>query len=115
MSSLIDAIINSDNVDLDQTIRKKEDSRRPNGRNRQRSSPRPQGPPSESNGHLSDMEGFPDDEVVGTRGTDRKRQRNPTDRPVPKVVDALGEKVAEEFHTFLDGYLTCSFQLYERS
>ena len=105
MSSLIDAIINSDHLDQDQIARKKAHSRRPNGLNRQRSSPRPQGPPSESNGHVSDIEGFPDDEVVGARGTDRNRQRNPTDRLVPKVVDALGEKVAEEFHTFLDGYI----------
>ena len=100
MSSIVDALINSDNVDLDLAVGKKKESRRTNGQ--QRSSPRPQGPPSESNGHLSDMEGFADDEVVGIRGTDRSRQQNPMDRVVPKVADVLGEKVAEEFETFLD-------------
>lgn len=106
MSSIVDAVINSDNLDLNLGIGKKEAPRVPNGRRRQRSSPRPQGPPSESNGHLSDVEGFPDDEVVGVRGTDRNRARNPMDRAVPKVVDEVGEKVAEEFENFLDAYDT---------
>ena len=104
MSSIVDAVINSDNIKVNLGIGKKEAPRVPNGRRRQRSSPRPQGPPSESNGHLSDVEGFPDDEVVGVRGTDRSRARNPMDRAVPKVVDEVGEKVAEEFENFLDGY-----------
>ena len=99
MSSIVDALIHSDNVDLDLAIGRKNGSRRTNGH---RSSPRPQGPPSESNGYLSDVEGFADDEVVGIRGTDRSRQQNTTDRVVPKVADVLGEKVAEEFETFLD-------------
>lgn len=76
--------------------------RTPNGRNAQRSSPRPYEPPSESNGALSDGEGFPDDEVVGVRGTDRNRPRDPMAQAVPKVVDRVGEKVAEEFEKFLD-------------
>ena len=101
MSSIVDALINSDNLDLDLAVGRKKESRRTN-RQQQRSSPRPQGPPSESNGHLSDMDGFADDEVVGVRGTDRSRQQNPMDRVVPKVADVLGEKVAEEFETFLD-------------
>ena len=99
MSSIVDALIHSDNLDLDLAVGKEKGFRRTNA---QRSSPRPQGPPSESNGHLSDMEGFADDEVVGIRGTDRSRQQNPMDRAVPKVADVLGEKVAEEFETFLD-------------
>ena len=69
-----------------------------------RSSPRPHGPPSESNGALSDAEGFPDDEVVGIRGTDRNRPRDPMAQAIPKVVDRVGEKVAEEFENFLDQY-----------
>ena len=104
MSSIVDALLNSDNPDFDLAIQKKSTSKIPNGRSRQQSSPRPQGPPSESNGHHSDVEGFADDEVVGVRGTDRNRARNPMDRAVPKVVDEVGEKVAEEFETFLDGY-----------
>ena len=107
MTSIVDAILNSDNPDLDLAAAVgKNGVSRPtkNGRNGQRSSPRPSGPPSESNGALSDMEGFPDDEVVGVRGTDRNRPRDPMARAVPKVVDRVGEKVAEEFENFLEQY-----------
>ena len=65
-------------------------------------------PPSESAGAgaYSDMEtGFADDEVVGARGTDRNRPRDPMARAVPRVVDRVGEKVAEEFEAFLEGYV----------
>ena len=100
MSSIVDAIINSDNLDLDLGVGRKD---LPNKRAREKSSPRPRGPPSESNGHPSEIGGFGDDEVVGVRGTVGNRPRNPMDRAIPKVVDVLGEKVAEEFETFLDG------------
>lgn len=107
MSSIIDAVISSDNTDRISDRRTSNNGGgAPNGRERIRSSPRPRGPPSESNGALSDPEGFPDDEVVGLRGTDRTRPRNPMDRAVPKVVDKVGEKVAEEFEKFLDMYIT---------
>ena len=104
MSSIVDAILNSDNPDLDlaAAVGKNGASRVPKARSAQRTSPRPSGPPSESNGALSDMEGFPDDEVVGVRGTDRNRPRDPMARAVPKVVDRVGEKVAEEFESFLE-------------
>ena len=69
--------------------------------NAQRSSPAPYGP-SESNGALSDVEGFAEDEVVGARGTDRNRPKDPMARAVPRVVDQVGEKVAEEFESFLE-------------
>src|SRR3989442_45310 len=65
------------------------------------SSSRPRGPPTESLGNRSDDEGLPDDEVVGVRGTDR-RPRNPLDHAVPRVVDAVGEKVQESFEQFLE-------------
>ena len=106
MSSIIDAVFSSDNLDQrsDGRARKNGVINAPNGREPIRSSPRPRGPPSDSNGGLSDAEGFPDDEVVGLRGTDRNRPRNPMDRAVPKVVDKVGEKVAEEFEKFLDMY-----------
>jgi DNA replication licensing factor MCM6 len=64
-----------------------------------RSSPRPQGPPSESNGAYSDAEG-PEglEEVV--------RARRPNDRaPPPKVVDEVGERVGEVFATFLETHV----------
>lgn len=106
MSSIVDGILNSDNPDLDLAAGRRPNgaSRTSNGRNRQRSSPQPYAPPSESNGALSDAEGFPDDEVVGTRGRDRNRPRDPMRRDVPKVVDQVGEKVAEEFEIFMEKY-----------
>lgn len=102
MSSIVDGILNSDNPDLDLAAgaRRNGASKMPNGRSAQRSSI----PPSESNGALSDVEGFPDDEIVGARGTDRNRPRDPMARAVPRVVDRVGEKVAEEFENFLDKY-----------
>ena len=65
--------------------------------------PRSSVPPSESNA-FSDVEGFADDEVVGARGTDRNRPRDPMSKAVPRVVDKVGEKVAEEFENFLEQY-----------
>ncbi|KAI4263136.1 MAG: hypothetical protein L6R42_001707, partial [Xanthoria sp. 1 TBL-2021] len=107
MSAIVDRILTSDTPDLDLAAGRRSNgaSNQPNGRNRQRSSPRPYGPPSESNGALSDGEGFPDDEVVGVRGTDRNRPRDPMQRQVPKVVDLVGEKVAEEFENFMEKYV----------
>ena len=99
MSSTLGAMLNSDAPLAAGTKRA---PKTPNGRNAQRSSPRPYGPPSENNAALSDGEGFPDDEVVGVRGTDRNRPRDPMAQAVPKVVDKVGEKVAEEFEKFLD-------------
>ena len=61
------------------------------------SSPRPQGPPSESNAALSDAEGetgFPDDEVVRAR-----RALNPS--APTRVTDEVGERVADVFEQFL--------------
>ena len=107
MSTVVDAILSSDNPNLDlaAAVGRNGVSKTPNARRSvQPSSPRPYGPPSESNGALSDVEGFPDDEVVGIRGTDRNRPRDPMARAVPKVVDKVGEKVAEEFENFLEQY-----------
>lgn len=97
MSSVVNGLLNSDNPDLDLAAggaRRNGASKMPNRRSSI--------PPSESNGALSDTEGFPDDEVVGARGTDRNRPRDPMARAVPKVVDRVGEKVAEEFENFMD-------------
>ncbi|KAI4095828.1 MAG: hypothetical protein LQ344_001382 [Seirophora lacunosa] len=107
MSSLVDGLLQSNNPDLD--FAAGGGSPRLNGtpptaqrNNRHRSSPpRPYGPPSESNGALSDAEGFPDDEVVGARGT----RRDPMRKEVPKVADQVGEKVAEEFEIFMENYV----------
>ena len=61
-------------------------------------SPRPQPPPSESNGALSDadgVDGHGEDELVRPR-------RNPDRAPPSKVTDEVGERVAEVFGTFLE-------------
>ena len=96
MSSVAGAPINSD--DLAANDRRNGAPKLANGRGAPRSSMAP----SESGGAMSDVEGFPDDEVVGVRGTDRNRPRDPMARAVPKVVDKVGEKVAEEFENFLE-------------
>lgn len=89
MSSLLDGIIHSDAHPASSSAEPR----------RQRSSSRPQGPPSESAGAHSDNEGFADDEVVGVRGTAR-RPRIPGD--VPRVVDAPGEYLVKEFEEFIE-------------
>ncbi|KAL8745432.1 MAG: hypothetical protein Q9190_002434, partial [Brigantiaea leucoxantha] len=104
MSSIVDGHLNSDNPNSDFPTGRRTNGL-PNGRHRQRSSPRTSRAPSESNGAFSDVEGFPDDEIVGLRGTDRNRPRNPIERAVPKVVDQVGEKVAEEFEIFLENHV----------
>lgn len=103
MPSAADAVMNSDHDP--EPIPGGRTTRVVNRRGAQPSSPRPSGPGSEINGALSDVEGFPDDEVVGARGTDRNRPRDPMAQAVPKVVDKVGEKVAEEFESFLDQYV----------
>ena len=103
MSSVVEGLLNSDNPDLDLAAGAHTNGapKMPNRRSAQRSSV----PPSEGTGALSDAEGFPDDEIVGARGTDRNRPRDPMARAVPKVMDKVGEKVAEEFENFLDQYV----------
>ncbi|KAI9765897.1 MAG: MCM DNA helicase complex subunit mcm6 [Geoglossum simile] len=106
MSSLFDAVLASDNLDSDLAAenRNKTPKRASDGRPHAASSSRPRGPPTESLGGRSDDEGLPDDEVVGTRGT-TGRPRNPMDRAVPRVVDAVGEKVQESFEQFLETFV----------
>ena len=103
MSSIVEGLLNSGNPDLDLAAGgggRNGVTKTANGRSR--SAQRSSMPPSEPGGALSDVEGFPDDEVVGVRGTDRNRPRDPMARAVPKVVDKVGEKVAEEFENFLE-------------
>ena len=100
MSSVVEGLLASDNPDLDLAAGAQRNgaSKITNGRGANRSSM----PPSESNGALSDLEGFADDEIVGARGTDINRPKDPMARAVPRVVDKVGEKVAEEFENFLE-------------
>ena len=116
MSTIVDGLIRSDNPSLDFAAAAGTNgapNKTPNGRNNnnnRRAPSRSSIPPSESNGALSDIEGFPDDEIVGARGTDRNRPRDPMARAVPRVVDRVGEKVAEEFEGFLDRYVVVFVQ-----
>ncbi|KAF9635276.1 putative dna replication licensing factor mcm6 protein [Lasiodiplodia theobromae] len=101
MSSLVDAVIGSDNFGLDAATPASAASQTPR-RPRVRSSSRPRGPPSESAGANSDIEGFPDDEVVGARGTVR-RSAGPR-QDIPRVVDVTGEALSQRFEEFLESY-----------
>ncbi|KAI9848068.1 MAG: MCM DNA helicase complex subunit mcm6 [Sclerophora amabilis] len=109
MSSLVDAVINSDNLDLDLADAAKSDAPTPtqssDRRRQHRSSSRPAGPPSESYGNRSDDIGFADDEVVGLRGNVKNRKADPLDNNVPKVVDVTGETVQENFEQFLESFI----------
>ncbi|EKG13512.1 Mini-chromosome maintenance DNA-dependent ATPase [Macrophomina phaseolina MS6] len=101
MSSLVDAVIGSDNFGLDAATpasTASQTGRRPHNR----SSSRPRGPPSESAGANSDIDGFPDDEVVGARGTVR-RSAGPR-QDIPRVVDVTGETLSQRFEEFLETY-----------
>ncbi|KAI9713545.1 MAG: MCM DNA helicase complex subunit mcm6 [Bogoriella megaspora] len=100
MSSLLDAIITSDAPENPSTA-PRSDAATPRAQSF-RSSSRPRGPPSESAAAQSEL-GFPDDEVVGLRGTTRRPANGPrTD--IPPVVDLTGETLSQRFEDFLEGY-----------
>ncbi|KAI9928381.1 hypothetical protein ASPWEDRAFT_38782 [Aspergillus wentii DTO 134E9] len=67
-------------------------------------SSRPQ-PPSESNGPMSDMNAFPDDQVVGPNSSTASRLRNPYLPGPPPVVDLAGEKVQQAFEELLETFM----------
>ncbi|KAF2688198.1 MCM-domain-containing protein [Lentithecium fluviatile CBS 122367] len=96
MSSLVDLALNSDAA-----LTPSSDVGAPR-RSQYRSSSRPRAPPSESAGANSDVEGFPDDEVVGARVAGRRA--NGARMDVPKVVDMTGETLSLRFHEFLESY-----------
>ncbi|EAT78666.2 DNA helicase [Parastagonospora nodorum] len=98
MSSLLDAVLNSDAAPTPSS-----DAGIPGRTPRMRSSSaRPRGPPSESNGANSDVEGFPDDEVVGARVPGRRTNGPRTD--VPRVVDVTAETLSLRFQEFLETF-----------
>ncbi|PYH97545.1 DNA replication licensing factor Mcm6 [Aspergillus ellipticus CBS 707.79] len=66
-------------------------------------SSRPQ-PPSESNGPMSDMHGFPDDQVADSNASTVSRLRNPYLPGPPPVTDVAGEKVQQAFAELLETY-----------
>lgn len=96
MSSLLDAVLNSDAAPTPSS-----DAGNPRISQQMRSSSaRPRGPPSESAGANSDGEGYADDEVVGARVPGRRSNAPRTD--IPKVVDVTGETLALRFQEFLE-------------
>ncbi|KAJ8107546.1 hypothetical protein OPT61_g8792 [Boeremia exigua] len=99
MSSLLDAVLHSD---IAATPASTAGGPTPRSSGIRSSSARPRGPPSESNGANSDIEAFPDDEVVGARGGVRRGNGPRTD--IPRVVDVTGETLALRFQEFLENY-----------
>ena len=100
MSSVLDAVIASEMSGVGLSAVPSSDVRRQ--RSEPQPSSRPDGLPSESQGHHSDESGFPDDEIVGLHGNLKTRPRNPLDRAVPRVVDVTGETVQQNFEEFLE-------------
>ncbi|KAJ5279251.1 DNA replication licensing factor Mcm6 [Penicillium angulare] len=61
---------------------------------------------SESNGPMSDMNAFPDDQVVGPGGSSTvSRLRNPYAPGPPPVIDEAGEKVQQAFQELLETFM----------
>ncbi|KAI6861333.1 MCM-domain-containing protein [Hortaea werneckii] len=101
MSSLVDAVMRSDNEPQGPPTDAPSTGPSTSGQ-RQRSSSRPRGPPTMSTpGMQSDAGGFPDDEVVGRRGA---RRRAPGQNDVPRVVDTTAETLSIQFERFLENY-----------
>ncbi|KAG9202969.1 MCM DNA helicase complex subunit mcm6 [Epicoccum nigrum] len=100
MSSLLDAVLHSDAA---ATPASTAGGPTPRSSGIRSSSARPRGPPSESNAANSDVEAFPDDEVVGARGGSRRPNAPRTD--IPKVVDVTGETLSLRFQEFLENYV----------
>ncbi|KAF2396668.1 MCM-domain-containing protein [Trichodelitschia bisporula] len=94
MSSIVDSILSS------AAPTPSDSAQTPRGN---RSSSRPRGPPSESAGAHSEANGFPDDEIVGSRGTVRRPRAPASD--IPKVTDQLGEYLVDEFSQFLESFV----------
>jgi len=99
-SSLFDGF-HSDNIptDLPYSTDRARSRRAPS--NRPRSSSRPRGPPSESAGAPSDIDGLLDDDAIAAE--DIRRRRSALQRgDVARVTDAIGEGLVTYFQTFLD-------------
>ncbi|CRL29586.1 DNA-dependent ATPase MCM [Penicillium camemberti] len=93
MSSLFDAVIQS------------ELGSAPSRDQNLRSDNLPSSRRSESNGPMSDMNAFPDDQVVGGGSSAVSRMRNPYAPGPPPVVDEAAEKVQQAFEELLESYI----------
>jgi len=93
MSSLFDAVIAADNApEATPTSDAATLKSRPRGSSR--------GLPSEGAPHSDAAQQYPDEEVVGSRGTVRRPRPPPGD--IPKVVDEIGETMVQQFEDFLE-------------
>ncbi|KAK2796245.1 hypothetical protein FQN50_009635 [Emmonsiellopsis sp. PD_5] len=100
MSSLFDAILQSE---LGSVAESRE--RQGPQSDQPPSSSRPH-PPSESNGQMSEAEGYADDQIVGPGGSLPKRPRHPLyARGPPPVQDVAGEKVQQAFEVLLETHI----------
>ncbi|RAK71206.1 MCM DNA helicase complex subunit MCM6 [Aspergillus fijiensis CBS 313.89] len=95
MSSLFDAVLQSELGSTAGSRRLHSD---------QIPSSRPQ-PPSESNGPMSDMHGYPDEQGADSNASTVGRLRNPYLPPPPPVTDVAGEKVQQAFEELLETYV----------
>lgn len=95
MSSLVDAVLNSENDLNAPTPGSTAGAPQQNGR----SSSRPRGPPSDSVGPNSEAN-YRDDEMAASRATIRRTAGPRQD--IPKVVDVTGEVVCQTFEEFLE-------------
>lgn len=109
MSSLVDAVINSDNLlssdpaaGADQERQKRLERQRMQNGSRPPSSSRPRGPPSESAGARSDIDGMLDDDVLAAQQARRRRGVGRPRNDIPRAVDAIGENVQRRFQDFLE-------------
>lgn len=93
MSRLLDSVINSDTSAARTPSSPTRPTRPPSSSNRR--------PPSSSVALPSEADIFPDDEVVGPVSG---RARNPLDRNIPKVNDAVGERIQQAFEDFLESH-----------
>ena len=109
MSSLVD-IAASDGPHSDATQnteiqRKKAAERRRLNRSSSapRSSPRPRGPPSASEGAQSEYD--LDDEEIAVKQALKRERLASAHRHVPRVVDTIGETIARRFEEFLESWI----------
>ncbi|KAF2754382.1 MCM-domain-containing protein [Pseudovirgaria hyperparasitica] len=99
MSSVVDAVIHSDGP-----LPSSDGQAGRRRRSTNRSSSRPRGPPSESAGANSDIDGYAEDEVVGARGTTGRTYTAGPDADIPRVIDVTGEALSQRFEEFLEAY-----------
>ncbi|OQD76610.1 hypothetical protein PENDEC_c004G03095 [Penicillium decumbens] len=92
MSSLFDAVLQSE-LGSGSALRDPQSDHLPSSRR------------SESNGPMSDMNAFPDDQVVGASTSAVSRLRNPYAPGPPPVIDEAGEKVQQAFEEVLETFM----------